>query len=59
MAEPARKSYPRKVEIERAVKAAVACGIRIGAVRLGPGTIEIVQADAIKQTDFDRWEAEL
>lgn len=55
-----RRAYPRKVEIDRAVAACEARGMRIGAVRISPdGTIEIVSEAATPKTDFERWEAEL
>lgn len=62
MSSAARRTYPRKVEITRAVEAAKAAGIKIGAVRITPeGAIEIVQADSIRvaKDEFEQWEGRL
>lgn len=54
----ARRAYPRKVEIARAVEAAKACGIDVAGIEISPqGHIRLVEARAIPkpENDFDRW----
>lgn len=55
-----RRSYARKVEIDRAIRAAQACGLDIRGVELSPdGHIRLIDREAIPQpqNDFDRYMA--
>jgi hypothetical protein len=56
-----RRTYPRKIEIERAVAAAKACGVDVASVEVAPdGTIKVSEArGAVSQSlsEFDRWDA--
>lgn len=57
----ARRAYPRKVEIARAVEAARELGIVVGTVEIGAdGTIRIISAPAggiPMDNPYDRWKA--
>lgn len=58
----ARRAYPRKVEIARAVAAAKASGIDVAGIEISPGGgIRLLEARAIPQpqNDFDRFEDQL
>lgn len=53
----ARRAYPRKVEIARAVEAARSAGISIGGVEVSAdGTIRIVSAQTSVDSAYDRGE---
>jgi hypothetical protein len=56
------RAYPRKVEIERAVAAAKACGLDVAGFEVSPdGSIRIMEARAVAhvENDFDRWKDQL
>lgn len=58
----ARRGYPRKVEITRAVEAAKACGLDVAGIEISAdGSIRVVEARAIPmpKDEFDRWEGRL
>jgi hypothetical protein len=53
------RSYPRKVEITRAIEAAKACGLEVAGIELSPsGSIRILGPERTRdeQTDFDKWQ---
>lgn len=58
----ARRSYPRKADISRAVEAARANGIRVSSVTVNPdGSIKLSAVDdapAQSETLFDAWDKE-
>jgi hypothetical protein len=57
-----RAAYPRKLDIDRLVKAAKAAGVDVAGIEFSPGgAIRLLEARAIPQpqNDFDRWEGEL
>lgn len=58
----AKRAYPRKAEIARAVEAAKACGLDVAGIEVSPnGSIRLLENRAIPQpeNDFDRWEDRL
>lgn len=63
MTAPARLTYPGKVALRRAIDAAKACGVDVGAVEVSPdGSIRIIDARAVPKApvdDFARWEDRL
>lgn len=63
MTAPARLSYPGKVALRRAIDAAKACGVDVGAIEVSPdGAIRIIDARAVPKApvdEFARWEDKL
>jgi len=55
------RGYPRKIEIERTVAAAKACGVDVASVEVAPdGTIRVSETRAASHqqlSEFDRWDA--
>lgn len=52
-------SYPRKVEITRAIEAAKACGLEVGGVEVSrDGCIKVLGPGPASspQSEFDEWE---
>jgi len=59
MTAPARLRYPRASEIERAIRAAKACGLDVAGFEVSPnGCIKIMEARAVPNqpaNDFERF----
>lgn len=54
----APRTYPRKVEITRAIEAAKACGLDVAGFEVSPaGIIRVMEARASSppNDEFDRW----
>jgi hypothetical protein len=53
----AKPIYPRKAQIERAIAAARAGGIKVGGIEIDPdGTIRILEGQSPAATDaYERW----
>jgi hypothetical protein len=52
-----KRTYPRKVEITRAVEAAKACGIEVAGIEISPaGTIKILSPGQSVASEFDEWD---
>lgn len=49
-------AYPTRAAIERAFKAARACGMKPAGFRIAPGgVIEIIDASAAPKDEFEQW----
>lgn len=56
----ARRAFPRKADITRAVEAAKACGIEVAGFEITSiGSIKVLGQrclDQLTETEFDRWD---
>lgn len=63
MTAQARLTYPGKVALRRAIDAARACGVDVGAIEVSPdGSIRIIDARMVPRQpvdEFERWEDKL